>query len=223
MGLKNKSNAKPKIGPLGTPLGNPLGHFRNTASKQIAAYKKGGYNIPKNSLPKRFNGGGDPPEGTNPGPTPISVGVPVGQNTIIGGTTNLGTNGISNTNLGINYNNQQGTSGSLGYNLDKNQISGQGNVGKWSGNASYDLDDQKINANVSRKVGDNWDVGVGYSGDINDPSLQNVNVNAKGKILGVPVKISAGTQGGLKFGSQKKGGALKPKASKGMTVKSKRK
>jgi hypothetical protein len=213
--MKNKTNkSKPKMGPLGTPLGNPLAYFRSENSKKQAMYSKGGYKVPNNRLRKYQITGEVTPGSSNntsdaPISSPLSIGVPVGQNTVIGGTTNLGTNGISNTNLGINYDNQKGTSGSVGYNLDKNQVSGQGNVGKWSGNASYDFDDQKINANVSRKVGDNWDVGVGYSGDVNDPSLQNVNVNAKGKILGVPVKISAGTQGGLKFGSNKKGGSLK--------------
>ena len=211
MAIKKSNKAKQKMGPLGTPLGNPLSYFRQENAKKIESYKKGGYNTPKNMiLRKKFYGGpGDPPTSNT-----MSVGVPVGNNAVVGATTDLGKEGFSNTNAGVIYNNQQGTSGSLGYNFDKNQISGQGSTGNWSGNAAYDIDDKTINANISRKIGDNWNVGVGYSGDVNNPSLNNVNVNATGKILGVPVKISAGGNQGLKFGSQRKGGALKSKRKK---------
>jgi len=59
--MANKKDNKPKVGPLGTPLGNPLGYFKKEASKRLAAYRKGGYNVPKNDLPKRYNGGSDEP------------------------------------------------------------------------------------------------------------------------------------------------------------------
>jgi len=212
---KKSSTSKVKKGPLGTPLGNPLGYFRQESTKRQAALKKGGYNVPKNMISRKQEGG----EGTTGTTTPpeksqLAFGVPLGKNVVVGATSDLSKDGLSNTNAGIMYNNQKGTSGSIGYNVDKNQVSGQGTMGKWSGNANYDIDDKTINANVSRKIGDNWNVGVGYSGDVSNPSLNNVNVNATGKVLGVPVKISAGGNQGLKFGAQRKGGAIKNKATK---------
>ena len=51
--MKNKT----KKSPTGAPLGNPLKYFREGGEKRMAAYKKGGYNVPKNSLPRRDNGG----------------------------------------------------------------------------------------------------------------------------------------------------------------------
>jgi hypothetical protein len=53
-----------KKSPTGAPLGNPLKFFREGGEKTKAMFKNGGYNVPKNSLPKKYNGGpGGPQQG----------------------------------------------------------------------------------------------------------------------------------------------------------------
>jgi hypothetical protein len=47
-----------KKSPTGAPLGNPLKFFRESGEKTKAMFKHGGYNVPKNSLPRKDNGGG---------------------------------------------------------------------------------------------------------------------------------------------------------------------
>ena len=47
-----------KKSPTGAPLGNPLKFFREGGEKTKAMFKNGGYNVPKNSLPRKDNGGG---------------------------------------------------------------------------------------------------------------------------------------------------------------------
>ena len=47
-----------KKSPTGAPLGNPLKFFREGGEKTKAMFKHGGYNVPKNSLPRKDNGGG---------------------------------------------------------------------------------------------------------------------------------------------------------------------
>ena len=46
-----------KKSPTGAPLGNPFKFFREGGEKTKAMFKNGGYNVPKNSLPKKYNGG----------------------------------------------------------------------------------------------------------------------------------------------------------------------
>jgi hypothetical protein len=46
-----------KKSPTGAPLGNPIKFFREGGEKIKAMYKKGGYNVPVNALPKKLNGG----------------------------------------------------------------------------------------------------------------------------------------------------------------------
>jgi hypothetical protein len=47
-----------KKSPTGVPLGNPLKFFREGGEKRKAMFKNGGYNVPKNTLPRKDNGGG---------------------------------------------------------------------------------------------------------------------------------------------------------------------
>ena len=54
MGTKKTTTKK---SPTGAPLGNPLKFFREGGEKRKAMFKNGGYNVPKNSLPKKFMGG----------------------------------------------------------------------------------------------------------------------------------------------------------------------
>lgn len=46
-----------KKSPTGAPLGNPLKFFREGGEKIKTMFKKGGYNTPTQSLPKKNNGG----------------------------------------------------------------------------------------------------------------------------------------------------------------------
>jgi hypothetical protein len=50
-------NNKTKKSPTGAPLGNPLKFFREGGEKIKTMFKKGGYNTPTQSLPKKYNGG----------------------------------------------------------------------------------------------------------------------------------------------------------------------
>jgi hypothetical protein len=65
MGTKKTTTKKTSVkkSPLGTPLGNPLKFFREGGDKRKAMFKHGGYNVPKNGLPKKFMGG---PDDNNP-------------------------------------------------------------------------------------------------------------------------------------------------------------
>ena len=46
-----------KKSPTGAPLDNPLKFFREGGEKRKAMFKNGGYNVPKNTLPRKDNGG----------------------------------------------------------------------------------------------------------------------------------------------------------------------
>ena len=46
-----------KKSPTGAPLGNPLKFFREGGEKIKTMFKHGGYNVPTQSLTKKYNGG----------------------------------------------------------------------------------------------------------------------------------------------------------------------
>jgi hypothetical protein len=50
-------NNKTKKSPTGAPMGNPLKFFREGGEKIKTMFKKGGYNVPTQSLPKKYHGG----------------------------------------------------------------------------------------------------------------------------------------------------------------------